>query len=88
MALNVALVANESGDRFVQFDLNVGPLFQRIIAAPDLMENILNWAAENIPPVIAEARQQNNMRGFQVVTDLPTLPPLGQLPNGGVRGHG
>lgn len=83
--INGQVVRNAAGDHFVQLDIGVGPLVQRMIMEPAFAAGYLSWVVDNLPALVAEVERQNNMRGFQVVTEMPTLPPM----NGtGRRGEG
>jgi len=81
--LGGAIVRDPEGNHHVQFDVALGPLCQRLVMRPDFARQYLTWLNESLPALIEEAERNDNMKGFQVVTDLPTLPPIT-----GMNGHG
>ena len=78
-------VADEQGNRFVRVVLGVGPLAMNLTLEPDVAEGWLAWLASNLPEMIDTVRRNNAMKGFQIVTDLPTLPPIDPRR---INGHG
>ena len=78
-----ALVKDPEGNHHIQFDAMIGPMCQRLVMRPDLARQYLAWLNESLPALIEQVEREDNMRGFQVVTDMPTLPPIT-----GMNGHG
>lgn len=78
--LNGAIVKDPEGNHHVQLDVALGPLRQVLVMRPDFARGYLAWLNETLPPLIEQAERDDNMKGFQIVTELPALPP--------VNGHG
>lgn len=74
-----AVVQDEAGDAFVRFGVVAAPTEWSLTLPPESMSELLVALAEQLPPLIAQARRMNAMKGFEVVqiapAHLPHFPP-------------
>lgn len=71
MELGVGAVQDGEGNQFVRWAISIHPLSMSLTLAPDAMQQLLDWANENLPKVIAEVRLANNMKGFEIIGEIP-----------------